>query len=120
MQVDSTTPVRCLHPSATARLAGVVEQARAAGDSVGGSITCVCRGVPAGWGEPVFDKLEAMLGHAMLSIPSTKVGFCVETVERERDRDRDRDRQRQRGCVCVCVCVCVCDSVTERQCVSVA
>ncbi len=36
-------------------------------------MTCVCRGVPEGWGEPVFDRLEAMLAHAMLSIPATKV-----------------------------------------------
>ncbi len=37
---------------------------------------CVCRGLPAGWGEPVFDKLEAMLAHAMLSLPATK-GFEI-------------------------------------------
>jgi chorismate synthase len=37
---------------------------------------CVIRGVPPGWGEPCFDKLEAVLGHAMLSIPATK-GFEI-------------------------------------------
>ena len=41
-------------------------------DSIGGTVTCVVRNVPAGLGEPVFDKLEAKLAHAMLSIPATK------------------------------------------------
>jgi len=50
--------------------------ARDAGDSVGGIVTCVCRNVPAGWGEPVFDKLEALLAQAMLSLPATK-GFEI-------------------------------------------
>lgn len=36
-------------------------------------VSCVCRGLPAGWGEPCFDKIEATLAHAMLSIPATKV-----------------------------------------------
>lgn len=45
-------------------------------DSIGGTVTCVIRGVPSGLGEPVFDKLEAKLAHAMLSIPATK-GFEV-------------------------------------------
>ena len=45
-------------------------------DSIGGSITCVIRNCPIGLGEPVFDKLEALLAHAMLSIPSTK-GFEI-------------------------------------------
>jgi chorismate synthase len=46
--------------------------AQKAGDSVGGIISCVCRNVPAGLGEPVFEKLEAVLAQAMLSIPATK------------------------------------------------
>ncbi|RKP25499.1 chorismate synthase, partial [Syncephalis pseudoplumigaleata] len=45
-------------------------------DSVGGTVTCVIRGLPAGLGEPCFDKLEAKLAHAMLSIPATK-GFEI-------------------------------------------
>jgi Chorismate synthase len=45
-------------------------------DSIGGTITCVIRNVPAGLGEPVFDKFEAKLAHAMLSIPATK-GFEI-------------------------------------------
>ena len=49
---------------------------RTRGDSCGGVVTCVCRGVPRGLGAPVFDKLEADLAHAMLSLPATK-GFEV-------------------------------------------
>ncbi len=53
-----------------------IEAVLAARDSVGGVITCVCRGAPAGWGEPVFGKLEAELARAMLSIPAVK-GFEI-------------------------------------------
>ncbi len=53
-----------------------IEQAREEGDSLGGIIECVLRGVPAGFGEPVFDKLEADLAKAMLSLPATK-GFEI-------------------------------------------
>ncbi len=49
-----------------------IELARKAGDSVGGVVRAVARGVPAGWGEPVFDKLEAELARAMMSIPAVK------------------------------------------------
>jgi chorismate synthase len=45
-------------------------------DSIGGQVTCVIRNVPSGLGEPVFDKMEAMIAHAMLSIPATK-GFEI-------------------------------------------
>jgi chorismate synthase len=69
-------PVRCPDAGAAGRMTAEIEAARDAQDSVGGVITCVCRGVPAGWGEPVFDKLEARLAAAMLSIPSTK-GFEI-------------------------------------------
>jgi chorismate synthase len=50
----------------------LIEQTRDAGDSVGGVIECVARGIPPGLGEPVFDKLEADLAKAMLSIPAAK------------------------------------------------
>ena len=59
-----------------ADMAAAITAAKTDQDSIGGVITCVCRGVPAGWGEPVFDKLEALLAHAMLSIPATK-GFEI-------------------------------------------
>ncbi len=69
-------PVRCPDPAAAAAMQREIEAALAERDSVGGCITCVCRGVPAGWGEPVFGKLEALLAQAMLSIPACK-GFEV-------------------------------------------
>ena len=68
--------VRCPAAGAAARMAAKITAARAAGDSVGGVITCVCRGVPVGWGEPVFNKLEALLAQAMLSLPAVK-GFEI-------------------------------------------
>ena len=73
--VDAT-PVRCPDPEAAPRMIAAIEAARDAGDSLGGVVACLCRGVPAGWGEPVFEKLTAELAHAMLSIPATR-GFEI-------------------------------------------
>lgn len=64
--------IRCPDPETAARMIERVEQARKDGDSVGGVIRAVARGVPPGWGEPVFDKLEAELAKAMMSIPAVK------------------------------------------------
>lgn len=75
--VDQTR-VRCPHEETAARMDERIASIRDRGDSIGGTITCVCRGVPAGWGEPVFDKMEAALAGAMLSIPATK-GFEIGT-----------------------------------------
>lgn len=68
--------VRCPDPVAADKMQAEIEAAKEAKDSIGGVVTCVCRGVPAGWGEPVFDKLEAKMAQAMLSIPATK-GFEI-------------------------------------------
>lgn len=65
-------PVRCPDAAAAARMAAVIERARDAKDSVGGVVEIVAGGVPAGWGDPTMDKLDARLGFAMLSIPATK------------------------------------------------
>ncbi|KAK7059229.1 bifunctional chorismate synthase/riboflavin reductase [NAD(P)H] aro2 [Paramarasmius palmivorus] len=70
-QVDSHI-TRCPHPETAERMTKRILRAKEAQDSIGGTITCVIRNVPAGLGEPVFDKFEATLGHAMLSIPATK------------------------------------------------
>lgn len=67
-----TNDVRCPDAAIAAKMIERVEQARKAGDSVGGVVRAVARGVPAGWGEPVFDKLEADLAKAMMSIPAVK------------------------------------------------
>jgi len=64
--------VRCPDGAAAKKMISLIEQIRDAGDSVGGVIECVARSVPAGLGEPVFDKLEADLAKAMLSIPAAK------------------------------------------------
>jgi len=73
--VDAT-PVRCPDPAMAATMFETIDRARLDGDSLGGVIKLVARGVPAGLGEPVFDKLEADLAKAMLSIPAAK-GFEV-------------------------------------------
>ncbi|HZM04176.1 MAG TPA: chorismate synthase [Candidatus Saccharimonadales bacterium] len=64
--------VRCPDETAAPKMIRLIEKMRRAGDSVGGVIECVARGVPAGWGEPVFDRLEADLGKGMLSLPASK------------------------------------------------
>jgi chorismate synthase len=74
-QVEST-PTRCPDPEAAGEIEAAIESARADGDSLGGIVTCVARGVPPGLGEPVFDKLEADLAKAIMSLPATK-GFEV-------------------------------------------
>lgn len=66
--------VRCPDPDAACRMIERIEQRRAEGDSVGGVVLGVARGVPVGWGAPVFDRLEADLAKAMLSLPASK-GF---------------------------------------------
>ena len=68
--------IRCPDPVAAAKMTEEIVAAREAKDSIGGVITCVCRNLPAGLGEPVFDRLEAKLAHAMLSLPATK-GFEI-------------------------------------------
>jgi chorismate synthase len=68
--------VRCPDVAAAKRMESLIGQIRDEGDSIGGVIECVVRGIPAGLGEPVFDKLEADLAKAMLSLPATK-GFEI-------------------------------------------
>lgn len=68
--------VRCPDPAMAERMIELIEAVRKDGDSIGGVITCVARGVPAGWGEPVFDKLEADLAKAVMSLPACK-GFEI-------------------------------------------
>jgi chorismate synthase len=68
--------VRCPDPAAAQRMIRLIEKMRQAGDTVGGIVEGVARGVPPGWGEPVFDRLEADLAKAMLSLPASK-GFDI-------------------------------------------
>ncbi len=70
------TAVRCPHRPTAEKMIERIKAVRAEGDSVGGVIECRVRGVPPGLGEPVFDRLEADLAKAMLSLPATK-GFEI-------------------------------------------
>lgn len=74
-QVEATA-VRCPHPATAEAMIARIKEVRSNGDSVGGVIECRIRDTPAGWGEPVFDRLEADLAKAMLSLPATK-GFEI-------------------------------------------
>jgi chorismate synthase len=70
------TPIRCPDPVVAERMVAAVEAARKDGDSLGGVVTCALRNCPPGWGEPVFDRLEADLAKGMLSLPASK-GFEI-------------------------------------------
>lgn len=76
-----SNPVRCPDPVSAAKMEDYIKQIKKQGDTVGGTVTCVIQNVPIGLGEPVFDKLHAELGKAMLSINAVKgfeygSGFC--------------------------------------------
>lgn len=66
--------VRCPDPEKAKEMEALIQEVKAEGDTIGGIITCVVKGCPAGLGEPEFGKLHAALGHAMLSINAVK-GF---------------------------------------------
>ena len=76
IEAIEATPVRCPDPATAAAMIERIKAVRSEGDSVGGVIECRVRGLPAGLGEPVFDRLEADLAKAMLSLPATK-GFEI-------------------------------------------
>lgn len=74
-QVESNI-VRCPDPECAERMIELIEQVRSVGDSIGGVVECAARNVPKGLGEPVFDKLEADLAKAVMSLPASK-GFEI-------------------------------------------
>lgn len=74
--VVESNVVRTADAAMAEQMADAIRAARSAGDSLGGVVACTVRNCPVGLGDPVFDKLEATLGHAMLSIPACK-GFEV-------------------------------------------
>lgn len=69
-----SNPVRCPDPASAEKMEAYIKEIRAEGDTVGGTVQCIIQNVPKGLGEPVFDKLHAQLGKAMLSINAVK-GF---------------------------------------------
>lgn len=74
LSLTDSNAVRCPDPEMAQQMFNYIDDIRKQGDSIGGIVSCVLKGVPAGWGEPVFDKLHAELGKAMLSINAVK-GF---------------------------------------------
>lgn len=75
-KVDSIGFIRCPDVALAGEMVKEIEKYRGNKDSIGGVVTCVVRNLPTGLGEPCFDKLEALLAHAMLSIPASK-GFEI-------------------------------------------
>lgn len=91
-ELAEANAVRCPDEVAAREMIRAIEQARTEGDSLGGIIECVMRGVPPGLGEPVFDKLEADLAKALLSLPATKgfeigSGFAATTMKGSEHND---------------------------------
>ncbi len=87
-----TNEVRCPDEASAKRMIAKIKTVKKAGDTIGGTITCVIKNVPAGLGEPVFDKLHAQLGKAMLSINAVKgfeygSGFCGAKMQGSKHND---------------------------------
>ncbi|MCE2531326.1 MAG: chorismate synthase [Acidimicrobiia bacterium] len=76
LEAVEASPVRCGDPEAAEAMSAAIAEARRRGDSLGGVVACVARHVPPGLGDPVFDKLEADLAKALLSLPAAK-GFEI-------------------------------------------
>ncbi len=74
LALRETNPVRCPDAATAERMAALISEVKADGDTIGGVVSCVVKGCPVGLGEPVFNKLHAELGAAMLSINAVK-GF---------------------------------------------
>ncbi|MDP0494643.1 MAG: chorismate synthase [Verrucomicrobiota bacterium JB024] len=98
-QVEATA-VRCPDADLAAQMIACIKDARSEGDSVGGVIVCRVRGLPVGLGEPVFDRLEAELAKAMLSLPATKAfeigsGFAGTFMSGSQHNDLFENREGQ-------------------------
>ena len=88
----ANNPFFCPDPAAARRWEKIVDQARKAGSSVGAVVECVATGVPAGWGAPLYDKLDADLASAMMSINAVKGveigdGFAAARLTGEQNAD---------------------------------
>lgn len=91
--MTETNAVRCPDAKTAEAMEALIRDVRKAGDTIGGTITCVIQGAPLGWGEPIFDKLHAALGHAMLTINAAKgfeygSGFCGAQMRGSAHNDR--------------------------------
>lgn len=90
--LTESNPVRCPDVETATKMEDFITQIKKEGDTVGGTITCVIQNVPIGLGEPVFDKLHAQLGKAMLSINAVKGfeyggGFCAARMKGSEHND---------------------------------
>ena len=97
-QIESNN-VRCPDLHTAKKMINLIEKTKKSGDSVGGIIECVIKNVPTGLGSPVFDKLEAKIAHAMLSIPAVK-GFEIGsgfTAIKMKGSDHNDPIQKKRG-----------------------
>jgi chorismate synthase len=103
-EVDRT-PIRCPDLAVAERMIAAVEAARKDGNSLGGVVVCAVRGCPPGWGEPVFDRLEADLAKAVMSLPASKgfeigsgfAGTDLTGLEHNDEYYMDGDRVRTRS-----------------------
>jgi chorismate synthase len=87
-----SNPVRVPDTALAEKIYRLIQDTRQAGDSLGGIVECVALGVPAGWGDPVFDRLDALIAQAMLAIPATKgieigSGFSAVTMTGKEHND---------------------------------
>lgn len=92
LSLTETNPVRCPDPIIAELMESYIREVRKEGDTIGGVVSCVIRNVPIGLGEPVFDKLHGLLGHAMLSINAVKgfeYGSGFEGVEQKGSEHND-------------------------------
>jgi len=92
--------LRCPDEKASKKMRSLLEQTKAEGDTLGGVITCIVKNVPTGWGEPVFDKLHAELGKAMLSINAVKgfeIGSGFGAVEMMGSEHNDSFEKTEKG-----------------------
>ena len=93
LQAVDANPFFCADPERVPELESFVDALRKSGDSIGTRITVTARGVPPGWGEPVFDKLDADIAHAMMGINAVKgveigAGFSAVTQKGSEHRDQ--------------------------------
>ena len=84
--------IRCADPKKAQEMIHLIESMKEEGDSIGGIVGCLIQGVPVGWGEPAFDKLDALLSHACMSIATVKgiafgEGFNVATKKGSENND---------------------------------
>lgn len=92
LSLCETNVVRCPHPGKAAEMEQLILDVKRDGDTVGGVVTCVVKGAPAGLGEPLYDKLTSSLAHAMLSINAAKgfeygTGFASATARGSQQND---------------------------------